>query len=112
MRPLTLPCGAALLTGALLCSACGTGKQPSARAALHDSAGIAIVDNPAPLGPGFLPWAIDTVPVIDLGARHEDPHEQFSGTLGPLRLSTGFIVVAAGETEDRKSTRLNSSHRL
>lgn len=102
MRPFALLPRAIPLVGALLLMAsCAPDTRAVVRAVIRDSAGVAIVDNTVPLGPEHLPWAVDTVPVIDLGARHDDPHEQFSGTPTPRRLRTGQIVVAAGETELR-----------
>jgi hypothetical protein len=87
---------------ALMGCACHSEPRPASHAVSRDSAGIQIVESTAPLGVEYLPWTIDTVPLIDLGARQDDPHEQFSGTVAPRRLGDGQLVVAtSGASELR-----------
>ena len=82
--------------------ACHSDPPPPSHAVTRDSAGIQIVESTVPLGAEYVPWTIDTVPLIDLGARQDDPHEEFSGTVAPRRLGDGQIVVAtSGASELR-----------
>jgi len=87
---------------AIVWCACRADTRTGFRATARDSLGVAIVDNAGPLGLEHVPWMIDTVPVMDLGARQDDPHEQFGGSVIPLRLGNGLVVVAtSGASELR-----------
>jgi hypothetical protein len=44
--------------------------------------------------------ALDSVPVLDLGDEAKGPQEEFSGTVIPVRLSDGTIVVANGGSQE------------
>ena len=91
----------ALLAAGLTASdACHPSSPASAHALARDSAGVAIIESSAPLGAEHLPWSVDTVPIIDLGAHEDDPHEEFGGTVIPVRLATGQIVVAVGSASE------------
>ena len=43
---------------------------------------------------------LDSVPVLDLGDESRGPAEEFSGTVIPVRLSDGTIVVANGGSQE------------
>lgn len=43
---------------------------------------------------------LDSVPVLDLGDEAKGPQEEFSGTVIPVRLSDGTIVVANGGSQE------------
>lgn len=88
-----------LSVAAVVSSGCQREGRASARATVRDSAGIVIVESATPLGGEHLPWTLDTIPTIDLG-REDDPHEQFSDLVIPLRLGNGQIVVATGGTSE------------
>jgi len=100
MTPPSVVARALIPTVAAALCGCHADGHSTIRATVRDSSGIEIVANAAPLGAEHLPWTLDTVPIVDLGAREDDPHEQFSGVVIPLRLSNGHIVVATSGTSE------------
>jgi hypothetical protein len=89
-----LCCGLAIAT-ASACVASNKSEKPTVR----DSAGVEIVENHAP-AQAVARLVLDSVPDIDLGRTADDPHEEFSGTVIPVRLSGGVLVVANGGTHE------------
>jgi hypothetical protein len=73
-------------------AACGE-SGPASRAVTRDSAGITIVESPAPDStmPAFL---VSGDPILLLGDEDSLPAEQFAQLAGALRLSSGAVVVA------------------
>lgn len=67
---------------------------------VRDSAGIRIVENPAP-DPGAAPlWAVATEPRVDIGVLEGAEAYQLSQVGGAVRLSDGRIVVANGGSQE------------
>lgn len=97
---LTLP---ALLTTSLLLPACGA-SGPADEAVARDSAGIRIVENPAPAGiwnlePGPLRGAtilLESTPSVSIGSLDGLPEYTFQNVSRAVKLEDGRIVVADG----------------
>jgi hypothetical protein len=82
-------------------AACGSGKALVVRAVVRDSAGIAIVENTAPLAADSIALRIDSVPAVDIGGT-DDPHAEFGRIAGAIRLPDGGIAVADGGNQELK----------
>jgi hypothetical protein len=68
---------------------------------VHDSAGITIVDNIAPLWTRDAPEHLGATPILSLGSATGAPEEQFGVVQDAVRLGNGDVVVA-----DRKNYEL------
>jgi len=83
----------------LLATGCDkTADVGAAKATVRDSAGITIVDNPAP--PAAIQLTVDSTPVFSIGGGTGGPDYDLNEIRGSVRLSDGRIVVAdnlAGE---------------
>lgn len=79
---------AALLVPVL--HACGPGGSP--RVTVRDSAGVEIVES-VPPAPGAGGWAVDSAPLVDIGADQDDPRQQLTRPTDPVRLAGGRIAV-------------------
>jgi hypothetical protein len=66
---------------------------------VRDSLGIAIVENLSPAS-AEPPFTLDSIPVIDIGRDADNPHEELSGFVFPVRLSDGRVVVGNGGTRE------------
>jgi hypothetical protein len=89
--------GASLAISALLLGACSerTGNDSAEHIARRDSAGVAIVETSVSLADANLPWTLDTVPELSIGAvGGNDPNYQLTSVVGLMRLPNGSIVVA------------------
>ena len=82
-------CGTAILVA----TACGVSRDGKVTRTMRDSAGVQVVENSAPANDAA-PLVLDSVPLIDLGRATDDVHEEFSGTVIPMRLSDGRLAVA------------------
>jgi hypothetical protein len=84
-----------------LLSACALEDSSSAAELVRrDSAGIAIVENPAAAAQAQLDWTLDTVPDFDIGQLEgEAPYELFRVT-GVAGLPDGRIVILNGGTQE------------
>jgi hypothetical protein len=85
---------------ALLLAACGGDAPSAAGPAVHDSAGVRIVENAGPAWPRGQAWRVDDEPLAAVGVADGDPRYQFGSVGDALRLSDGTLVVAdaqAGE---------------
>jgi hypothetical protein len=95
----------------VLLTACG---DPSVRtttvATVRDSAGIAIVENPAGAGDS-LAWRIATRPELDVGGGAA-PSEQLFQALAATRLSDGRVVVANSGTHELRFYGPDGRHLL
>jgi hypothetical protein len=92
---------AALISSLLssLSSGCG-GTVERSGAAVRDSAGIRIVENPAP-DPDAAPlWTVAAEPRVDIGLLEGAEAYQLSQVGGAVRLSDGRIVVANGGSHE------------
>lgn len=101
---LIAPSLSAVLGTALLLGACGgsdtTPGLPAA--AVRDSAGITLVENPAPPSGSRLPWTVAPAPSVDIGALEGEAAYQLYQAQDALRLDDGRILVAnAGGGEIR-----------
>jgi hypothetical protein len=84
---------------ALLSFSCG-GAAREAGAAVRDSAGIRIVENPAP-DPDAAPlWTVAAEPRVDIGLLEGAEPYQLSQVGGAVRLSDGRIAVANGGSQE------------
>lgn len=83
----------------VLSTACIANKRDSGASTVRDSAGVQIVENASPMRT-TAPLAFDSTPVVDLGRVLDDPHQEFSGTVIPVRLSDGRLVVANGGSHE------------
>ena len=89
--------------GTLLLTAvapCGGDKAAPPGARIRDSAGIAIVENPDPLGADSTGWAIDSVPRARIGATDGDDPYIFGRVTAAIRLDDGRIAVADAQTSE------------
>jgi hypothetical protein len=73
-------------------SACA-GEAPPATVLRHDSAGVAIVEPQAPVWGDTSPWAIDSVPRLDLLRSGAGAPYEFSGVKDATLLPDGRLVV-------------------
>ena len=73
-------------------------KSELSATTVRDSAGVQIVESGAPAN-ALAPFVLDSMPTVDLGSSG-DPHEEFSGTVIPARLSNGLLVVANGGSHE------------
>ena len=78
------------MTLAIVCGACGAS---SGSATTRDSAGVAIIESPAPRWADGKEWRIDSVPSIEIGVEEGDERYQLSRVYGALRLADGSILV-------------------
>lgn len=82
----------------LPCIACsgdaGNAGAGTATAFARDSAGIEIVENPAPAADASPRWALGDAPDVDIGVVDGSPEYQLDQVTGALRLSDGRIVAA------------------
>ena len=87
-----------LLAVAAPCLAgCGS-SSATVKVVARDSAGVAIVENPALASAALAEWALDSTPVIDIGALEGGEGETLFRVAGALRLGDGRLVVANGGT--------------
>ena len=99
-----VPALSAVLGAALLLGACGGSDDTDGIpvAAVRDSAGITVVENPAPPPASRLPWTVAPAPSVDIGALEGEAAYQLYQAQDALRLDDGRILVAnAGGGEIR-----------
>ena len=83
----------------VLLAACGDSPARTTTAAVvRDSAGVAIVENPAGTGDS-LAWRIASRPELDVGGG-ATPSEQLFQALAATRLPDGRVVVANAGTHE------------
>ncbi len=87
-----------LLWSCLLCVVLATACARHAPTVLtdttRDSAGVRIVESPAPLWHHGEGWIVDSVPVVSIGSSEGSDAYLFSYITGALRLPDGAIIVA------------------
>lgn len=76
----------------------------------RDSAGVRIVESPASALEAKLPWAVDTVPVLDLGGAAGDTLTQFHRISGIVGLSDGGLVVLDGGSRQLRWFDASGAH--
>lgn len=95
-----------LVGGLVLVAGCDkTAKGGAAKAVVRDSAGVTIVENPAP--PATIQLTVDSTPVFSIGGGSGGPDYDLNEIRGSVRLTDGRIVVAdnlAGELRFFDST--------
>lgn len=83
-------------TLAFLLAACGKEKATHSSAAVRDSAGIAIVDNP---DAGSAPEVVvDSLAVLTIGGSGKGPDYDFGEVRAAVRMGSGQIAVADGKS--------------
>jgi len=84
----------------LFIAACGGGKAGTAsKPTMHDSAGVAIVENTAPVWQKGGGWTLTPKPTTSIGVLDGATEYQLFQVAGAVRLSNGTIVVANGGTD-------------
>ncbi|MEX0894017.1 MAG: hypothetical protein WEB88_17745 [Gemmatimonadota bacterium] len=86
------------VTGLLLlftAAACGTDVGQGG-VTVRDSAGIRIVQNPAPAANGEVRWRADATPSLTIGAIDGEAAYQLDGVRSVLRLPDGRLLIAQG----------------
>jgi len=93
----------AALAVAVVAGSCGEGRAPHAPpAVVRDSAGVTIVESPAPEPGARLGWTLDSVPTLDIGTLDGPPELQLYQVRGAFRLADGGVAVLnAGSREVR-----------
>jgi hypothetical protein len=81
-------------------SACATDAPRVAEAVVRDSAGIAIVENPAALADRPFELRLSNEPVADIGVVDGAPEYQLFGVSSALPLADGRIVVVNAGTQE------------
>jgi hypothetical protein len=76
----------------VFCVASCSGEAGRAGLTVRDSAGVRIVESPAPPGPAG--WAVTAEPLLSIGQAEGNSDYQFDQVLAAIRLSDGRIVVA------------------
>ncbi|HEV8125213.1 MAG TPA: 6-bladed beta-propeller [Gemmatimonadales bacterium] len=80
----------------ILLVSCSKEKAPHSSAAVRDSAGIAIVDNP---DVGSAPEVVlDSLPVLTIGGSGKGPDYDFGEVRAAVRMGSGQIAVADGKS--------------
>jgi hypothetical protein len=74
---------------------CASRGSAPARAQIRDSAGIRVIDNPAPLARDGIAFRVDAAPAMEIGGTGE-AHAEFGRVSGSARLGNGAIAVADG----------------
>ncbi len=94
----------------VIASACdNSAVAGDARAAVRDSAGVTIVENPHVSGDGGAHWVVDTVPTMSIGDESGDPAYQLTLIGGVQRLPNGMILVLNGAGESAFEFRFYDS---
>lgn len=104
------PTRSALLSAILLAtaSACFTKETTSDAVAVHDSAGVRVVEIPDSIS---LPtWSIDTVPETVIGDRPHDPAHELFRVRAAIRLSDGDIAIASQGSSDIRIFDASGDH--
>jgi hypothetical protein len=101
---------ALLPTAALLLAAgCGEAGVPVG-SAVRDSAGIAIVENTAPVWNQGNAWSLSETPIVTVGVREGDAAYELFRSRGAARLSDGRIVIATGGTHQLRFYAPSGEH--
>jgi hypothetical protein len=90
--------GAAVIAVAI--AACRGEGSATARATVHDSAGVQIVENTAAAWPAGAGWTLSPAPTVSIGVVEGNAHYQLDRVVGAMRMSDGRIVVADGGAND------------
>lgn len=88
---------------------CEAASSPSFEASARDSAGVRIVESPAP-GPAE-GWEVEVDPMVTIGVMDGEAAYAFSIIRGALRLGDGTIVVADGSTAELRFFDADGVHR-
>jgi hypothetical protein len=101
-----MKCATLILLGTFVLAGCDkSASTATARSTVRDSAGVTIVENPAP--PAAIQMTVDSTPVFSIGGGAGGPEYDLNEIRGSVRLSDGRIVVAdnlAGELRFFDST--------
>jgi hypothetical protein len=92
----------------LVLGACA-GAEAGPSAAVRDSAGVTIVENPAALAEREA-WTVAAEPTVAIGVLEGDERYQFSRVGSGVRLSDGRIVVANGGTHELRYYDASGAH--
>lgn len=95
---LIMGCGLPLALGAL--TGCGEGGGSAGAAAVHDSAGVRIVENGGPRWNDGKAWTVGAEPSIEIGTVDGAAEYQLSRVRGAVRLGDGRIVIALGDVKE------------
>jgi len=74
----------------------GPREEEAPAFSLRDSSGVTIAESLRPAWAEGGAWRVDQEPILRLGVVEGDPHQQFDGVTGALRLEGGGVVVADG----------------
>lgn len=97
---------------AVLAACTGDGGTPAPSAgSVRDSAGVRIVENPAPDSTTRLDWTLSAEPVLSIGAMDGDPALQLFRVEDALRLDDGSILVSNGGTSEVRVYDRDGGHR-
>ena len=78
--------------------------------AMWDSAGIVIVENPAPDSVELQRWRLSESPLVEIGREEDDPGHQFSEVVNASRLSDGRIVIGDAQTKEIRFFSPSGAH--
>lgn len=94
-----------------LATACGIDRAPvRSRAVVHDSAGVTIVESPAPGPDDALGWTLDRVPLLDIGTLDGPPEHQLYRVRGALRMADGGVAVLNAGTREIRVYDAEGAH--
>jgi hypothetical protein len=90
----------------------GTGEDAGTGldAAVRDSAGVSIVENPAPAPDSRLPWAFGAEPTLSIGAVDSGEADQLFRVTDATRLADGRIVIANSGSNELRVFNADGSH--
>ena len=100
----------ALSLGNTGCEGPGGTAGPGLHAAMHDSAGITIVQNSRPAPDSRLPWAVGAQPSLSIGSVASGGADELFRVTDAIRLKDGRIVVANLGTNELKVFGPDGSH--
>lgn len=88
-----------LTAAAIALSGCG-GESDPPRTAVHDSAGVRIVENARPDSAHLPAWSVAPTPLLDIGRLDGDEAETLFRVVGAVRLSDDRVAVANSGTSE------------
>ena len=77
---------------------------------MWDSAGIVIVENPAPDSVDLPQWRLSPSPLVEIGRAEDDPGHQLSEVVNAIRLSDGRIVIGDAQTKEIRFFSPSGAH--
>ena len=92
------------------CADTGEDADTGLEVVVRDSAGVSIVENPAPPPDTRLPWDFGAQPLLTIGAVDSGEADQLFRVTDATRLADGRIVIANSGSNELKAFNADGSH--